>query len=171
MRTGKNKDASTKTGDDGYTDMIGERRLPKDHPLLECLGSIDELNAFLGDAKAALQNRFTQEIITKIQKDLCSIMGILAGMPIPAEGIGTDYLDMMISELESEMPATSSFAIPGETPTSSKLHISRTVCRRVERRLVSLDLEAEAKTTIIPYINRLSNLLFLLACKESANTL
>jgi cob(I)alamin adenosyltransferase len=183
MQTGKNMNVSarndgsvrtnvsTRTGDDGCTDIIEERRLPKDHPLLECLGTIDELNAFLGDVKATLQNRFIKEIIPKIQKDLCSIMGILAGMPVPAEGIGLDYIDMLIAKLESELPATDSFAIPGENPISAKLHIARTVCRSAERRLVSLDLDAETKTVIVPYINRLSDLLFLLARKEASITI
>jgi cob(I)alamin adenosyltransferase len=166
MQTGKSMSISTRNGDDGCTNIIGEKRLPKDHPLLECLGTIDELDAFLGDAKAALQNISTKEIITKIQKDLCPLMGILAGMPVPDGGMGINYLDLLIAELELELPVTSSFAIPGENPASAKLHIARTVCRRVERRLVSLDLDIEAKTAIVPYINRLSDLLFLLARKE-----
>jgi cob(I)alamin adenosyltransferase len=171
MQTGKNMGISTRNGDDGYTNIFGDKRLPKDHLLLECLGTIDELDAFLGDAKVTLENKCTKEIITKIQKDLCSLMGILAGMPVRDNGLDINYLDMRIAELESELPATSAFAIPGENPASAKLHIARTVCRRVERRLVSLNLDAEAKTTIVPYINRLSNLLFLLARKEATNSL
>jgi cob(I)alamin adenosyltransferase len=173
MQTGKNINgsvrtaSSARTGDNGYTCIIGEKHLPKDHPLLECLGTLDELNAFLGDAKAALQNKLVKDIITKIQKDLCPLMGIIAGMPVPNNGLDINYLDMLITKLESELPEICSFAIPGENPASAKLHIARTVCRRVERRLVSLDLDTEAKTTIVPYINRLSDLLFLLTQKEA----
>jgi len=73
----------------------------------------------------------------------------------------------LIEKLESELPAFASFAVPGANPASAKLHIARTVCRRVERRMISLVLDAETKAAIVPYINRLSDLLFLLAQKEA----
>ena len=158
---------TTKTGDDGYTDIIGGKRLPKDHPILECLGTIDELNAFLGDAKSALGDSSAAGIIEKIQKDLLTLMGVIAGMPIPAEGMSEKYLVNLIEKLESELPASASFAIPGANPAAAKLHIARAVCRRVERRMISLVLDAETKAAVVPYINRLSDLLFLLAQKEA----
>jgi cob(I)alamin adenosyltransferase len=159
---------ATKTGDDGHTDIIGNKRLPKNHPVVECLGTLDELNAFLGDAKAALNGSSrTAEIITGIQKDLFTLMGILAGMPVPDGGMGTDRLDNMIAQLESELPPFTSFAVPGANQASAKLHIARTVCRRVERRFVGLKFAGETKPAIVPYINRLSDLLFLLAQKEA----
>ncbi|MCL2127328.1 MAG: cob(I)yrinic acid a,c-diamide adenosyltransferase [Treponema sp.] len=178
MQSGSRKKASivTGNGDGGYTDIIGGRRLLKDHPVVECLGTIDELGAFLGDAKAALPaamqgspaGNSTGEIISSIQKGLFTLMAVLAGMPVPETGLGGDGLERMIGELESELPPFSSFAVPGANPVSAKLHIARTVCRRVERRMVSLDLQGEAKEAIAPYINRLSDLLFLLAQKEAA---
>jgi len=158
---------TTKTGDDGFTDIIGGRRLPKNHPILECLGTIDELHAFLGDAKTALTDKFTAEIIEKIQKNLFTLMGVIAGMPVPAEGMGEEYLVNLIEKLESELPAFSSFAVPGANPASAKLHIARTVCRRVERRMIGLGFDKETEAAIVPYINRLSDLLFLLAQKEA----
>jgi len=158
---------TTKTGDDGYTDIIGGKRLPKDHPILECLGTIDELNAFLGDAKSALGDSSAAGIIEKIQKDLLTLMGVIAGMPIPAEGMSEKYLVNLIEKLESELPASASFAIPGANPASAKLHVARTVCRRVERRMIGLVLDTETTAVIVPYINRLSDLLFLLAQKEA----
>jgi cob(I)alamin adenosyltransferase len=156
-----------------YTDIIGEKHLPKDHPILECLGTLDELNAFLGDAKAAIHDKPAAEIINEIQKELNICMGVLAGTPLPACGIGTDRLDRLIMELKSELSLMNAFVIPGANPASAKLHIARTVCRRAERRLISLDAADKdsgetIKTLIAPYINRLSNLLFLLACKEAA---
>jgi cob(I)alamin adenosyltransferase len=158
---------TTKTGDDGYTDIIGGKRLPKNHPILECLGTIDELDAFLGDAKSALGDSSTAGIIEKIQKDLFTLMGVIAGMPVPMEGMGEEYLVSLIEKLESELPAFASFAVPGANPASAKLHIARTVCRRVERRMTSLVLDKETEAAIVPYINRLSDLLFLLAQKEA----
>ena len=167
---------ATKSGDDGYTDIIGEQHLPKNHPLIECLGTIDELNAFLGDAKAALGvsseeegNRCLREIISEIQKNLIKLMGVIAGMPVPFGGMDESRLDSLIKELESKMPPFASFAIPGVNPVSAKLHIARTVCRRVERCMVGLGLASETKSVVIPYINRLSDLLFLLAQKEAAD--
>jgi cob(I)alamin adenosyltransferase len=180
---------TTGTGDDGYTDIIEGKRLPKNHPIMECLGTIDELNAFLGDAKNAvsaiktadtyatgdiktppvstLGDKSTAPIIEKIQTELFSLMGIIAGMPIPPGGIGAEWLAILIKELEAELPSFTSFAVPGANPASAKLHIARTVCRRVERRMVALSLDEKTKSAIVPYINRLSDLLFLLAQKEA----
>jgi cob(I)alamin adenosyltransferase len=159
----------TKTGDDGYTDIIGGKRLPKNHPIVECLGTVDELNAFLGDAKTALGDKPTAEIIDGIQRDLFLLMGILAGMPIPAGGIGEERLMKLINQLEAELPPLVSFAIPGANPASAKLHIARAVCRRAERRVIDLGLDRETEAVIVPYINRLSDFLFLLTRREAEN--
>jgi cob(I)alamin adenosyltransferase len=158
---------TTGTGDDGYSGLIGGKRLPKNHPVLECLGTIDELNAFLGDAKASLGDKPSVKTIENIQTELFLLMGVIAGMPVPPGGIGGERLAILIKELESELPSFTSFAVPGANPASAKLHIARTVCRRVERRMVALSLDEETKAAIVPYINRLSDLLFLLAQKEA----
>jgi cob(I)alamin adenosyltransferase len=158
---------TAKTGDDGYTGLLNGKRLRKDDPVVECLGTLDELSAFLGDAKAALGTDsagiYISDIITGIQKDLFTIMGALAGMPVPEKGMNEGRLDSLIDELESGLPPFTSFAVPGANPVSAKLHIARTVCRRAERRLIALNGEAEPAAQ---YINRLSDLLFLLAEKQ-----
>ncbi|MDR2478854.1 MAG: cob(I)yrinic acid a,c-diamide adenosyltransferase [Treponema sp.] len=160
----------TKSGDDGNTELIGGRRVPKDHPLIECLGTIDELNAFLGRAKAALcedsaggENQAAQ-IITGIQKDIFALSGVLAG----GAGIvsGGDRLYQLITELEADTPPFSGFAVPGTDPVSADIHIARTVCRRAERQLVTLSRAAGIEAGILPYFNRLSDLLFLLARRQ-----
>ena len=163
----------TKTGDDGFTDVIGKKRLPKDHPVVECLGVIDELDAFLGEAKAVPADNPTAEIIGEIQKDLIKLMGVIAGMPVPDNGIGEDRLNALIEKLESEQqmaesPLIAGFAVPGANPVSAKLHIARTVCRRVERRLVGLCRVEKTEIAVVQYINRLSDLLFLLAQREGS---
>jgi cob(I)alamin adenosyltransferase len=89
-------------------------------------------------------------------------------MPVPPGGIGGEKISRLIKELEAELPSFTSFAVPGANPASAKLHIARTVCRRVERRMVALSLDEKTKSAIVPYINRLSDLLFLLAQKEAA---
>ena len=164
----------TKTGDDGHTQIITGERLPKDHPAIECLGTLDELNAFLGDAKAAIANTAAAnsgdssaaDIITQIQKDLFTLMGVIAGTPIPPDGIGEERLDALIAKLESAglpmRPPISSFAVPGENPVSAKLHIARTVCRRAERHVVALARVKKTEVAVMRYINRLSDVLFLL---------
>jgi cob(I)alamin adenosyltransferase len=158
---------TTKTGDDGYTDLIGGKRLLKNHPIVECLGTIDELDAFLGDAKVALGDKPAAGIVAGVQKDLFLLMSVLAGMPVPPGGIGEDRLMSLINQLETELPPFASFAVPGANPASAKLHIARTVCRRTERCMVGLGLDQETEAAIVPYINRLSDLLFLMAQREA----
>jgi cob(I)alamin adenosyltransferase len=189
---------TTKTGDGGRTDLIGGIRVPKDHPVLECLGALDELNAFLGAAKAALREKNPPEekarpeagaesgigdaaagtgiILESVQKELFVISGILAGSGAgsPPEG----RLSAVIEKLESARQPFAGFAVPGANPASAQLHIARTVCRRAERRLAALDRAREdpglnslkLPPGILPYLNRLSDLLFLLAQREAEST-
>ena len=161
---------STKKGDDGTTDLIGGKRIEKDHALIECLGTIDELNAFMGDAKAAMIGQtclFEKQIkiINSIQKDLFTISGIIAGSMAQAPDI--NIIAMLITEIESKLPPLTEFAVPGFTAVSAKLHIARTVCRRLERRFVKLrrpkTIPAEEYTLLLAWFNRLSDLLFLMA--------
>ena len=150
--------------------QIATANFPKDHPVMECLGTIDELNSFLGDAKAALKDSSCEnqalEIIEGVQKDLYLLMAFLAKQSVEP-GISVDSLNPLINHLKSELPAFSAFEIPGASPASAKLHIARTVCRRCERRLVSLELDKESKEPVLEYINRLSDLLFLMAVKTA----
>ena len=146
------------------TEILGGRQYPKDHPLIECLGALDELNAFLGDAKLAVNDKVA-DIISGIQKDLFVVSGILAGSQgkLPS----TEELNTLIKELEANLSPTAAFEIPGENPASAKIHIARTVCRRAERRLVSLgqasNLDEDQLNNFLAWINKLSYLLFILA--------
>jgi cob(I)alamin adenosyltransferase len=166
---------STGAGDDGSTGLIGaSSRLSKDHPRIECLGTLDELNAFIGDARCTAAAERTGKILEAVQRDLFVIAGTLAGsgsaLPDP------ERLSAWIRELEAET-SCAGFVVPGVNPSSARLHIARTVCRRAERRLAALvRRQAESGSVdaavsppaeqFIPYINRLSDLLFLLACLE-----
>ena len=157
------------TGDECFTKTAGGIIIPKDSQLMECLGSLDELNSFIGDAKAALKcsscDIGTIEIIDKVQKDLYYLMGFLA-MQASELAVSIESINSLIDNLKTELPPTTGFIVPGENPVSAKLHIARAVCRRCERRLVSIELEG--KELIIKYINRLSDLLFLLALKTAS---
>lgn len=162
----------TKRGDGGETDLPGGRRVPKDHPLPECLGTIDELNSFVGDAKAAAGAGRIADILNSIQQDLIRAAGIIAGgtsiansaeSDDSAESAGEQRLSALIVELEAQLPPLSAFVIPGQGGVSAKLHIARAVCRRAERRLAALARAGEPDTGLLPYFNRLSDALFLLA--------
>ena len=132
---------ATMAGDEGYTKTAGGENIQKDHQLMECLGELDELNSFLGDAKAALKcsscDFETIKIIEGIQKDLYLLMGFLATQAGEL-AVSVENLNSLINRLKSELPIAAGFVIPGENPESAKLHVARAVCRRCERRLVSL---------------------------------
>jgi cob(I)alamin adenosyltransferase len=155
---------ATKTGDDGTTSFVGSERVPKDHPRIECLGALDELNAFLGAVCCAVTPA-TGEIIKTIQKEIITFSGIIAcGADTAAGGVpNTAQLDGWIAELEAGLPPMRSFVTPGANAASVQLHIARTVCRRAERRIVSLDRVEAGPPELLRYMNRLSDLLFLLA--------
>jgi cob(I)alamin adenosyltransferase len=161
---------TTKTGDDGTSDLIGGRRVAKDHPTMECLGIIDELNAFLGDAKLAVKTD-TAEIILSIQKNLFDVSSLLASGTGKAPG--EEGLSALIDELEANQQPLTTFAVPGANAASAKLHIARAVCRRAERALVRLGssvttIPAGEHGLLLAWFNRLSDLLFLLA-EEAAH--
>jgi cob(I)alamin adenosyltransferase len=163
---------TTKTGDDGTTSLPGGERVPKDHPRIECLGALDELNAFLGAARCAAVKLHNREIIKTIQEEILTISGIIAGgeshsITAPADrpdpAFNTVRLENWAAELEAALPPLRKFIIPGANPTAARLHIARTVCRRAERRLVSLNHAEPVPPGLLKYMNRLSDLLFLLA--------
>jgi cob(I)alamin adenosyltransferase len=156
---------TTRAGDDGTTSFLGSGRVPKDHPRIECLGALDELNAFLGAARAAVKPQ-AGKIIKEIQEEIGTISGIIAGAAV-TDGkepvFNTGRLENRAAELEAALPPLRNFIIPGENPAAAQLHIARTVCRRAERRLVSLDHAEPVPPGLLRYMNRLSDLLFLLA--------
>ncbi|MFP3042349.1 cob(I)yrinic acid a,c-diamide adenosyltransferase [Treponema primitia] len=155
---------STGLGDSGSTELFSGTSVPKDHPQVEFLGALDELNAFLGDAKAAARLERTKTLIESVQRDLFAAPGLLG--PSKAEtSIDPDHLTALIHEIEEQYPMQG-FIIPGKTPASAKLDIARTVCRRAERRLVTLNRQSPVSPHLLRYINRLSDLLFLLARSE-----
>jgi cob(I)alamin adenosyltransferase len=165
---------STGFGDEGSTELLSGTRVPKDHPRVEFIGALDELNSFLGDAKAAARLGRTKTSIDSVQRDLFTAPGLLepdakpggASASIPGGGgIDPERLTGLVRELEARYPMRG-FIIPGANPASAKLDIARTVCRRAERRLVTLHREAPVSPRLLRYLNRLSDLLFLLARME-----
>ena len=163
----------TKTGDDGQTGLFGGGRVDKDHPRVDAYGEIDELNAVLGMARAVELMPRIDEVLVPIQRDLFSI-GALLSTPdrdkmreqlrkarLDDERIAE--LERAIDACELELEPLRSFILPGGTPKSAVLHVARTVCRRAERKVVALRREAELPELVVIYLNRLSDLLFMLA--------
>ena len=163
----------TKTGDAGETGLFGGGRVGKDHPRVEAYGDVDELNAVIGVARSAEPMPRIDEVLVPVQRDLFSIGAILATpklekMREQLEKARVD--DSRISELERaidacerELEPLRSFIVPGGTQKAAALHVARTVCRRAERRVVHLRHDVEIPGIVVVYLNRLADLLFMLA--------
>lgn len=164
----------TKTGDQGETGLFGGERVAKDHVRVEAYGGVDELNAHLGLARAYLAGHSAlTEVDTnlaRIQATLFELGGDLATPPARKKrpsGVTQDdiaFLEQDIDAMEAQLAPLKSFILPGGSTISAALHVARVVCRRAERRCVSL-LHAEPGTAAIDitYLNRLSDHLFVLA--------
>jgi cob(I)alamin adenosyltransferase len=166
---------ATKTGDSGTTGLMYGRRVPKNHPRVEAYGTVDELNAALGLARAMATENFVRDNLFWIQKSLVTLMGELCVQPedLPRyvkDGYSlvtpemTAKLDALVKEIESQNVSFKGWATPGATQSSAALDVARTVCRRAERRVCDLKEAGELKNAeIIIYLNRLSDLLWLFA--------
>lgn len=155
----------TGTGDDGTTSLIGGTRVSKDHPRVEAYGTIDELNAHLGLLHAAIDDGQTKSFIEHIEHNMLAIGCCLANEQESEYAPGKEEIDTIQSEidaLEASLPPMHSFIIPNGTEAAARANLSRTVCRRAERELVSLRRECHIDENIMVYMNRLSDYLFLL---------
>lgn len=152
----------TRTGDAGQTSIIGGQRLPKDSPRIEAYGTIDELNSFLGLLASSSSCQGPQRrIIELIQNRLFNLGAYLAGASktgITAEDIKT--LETSIDEMDHQLPPQHSFFLPGGCTLAARAHIARTVCRRAERRMVTLSRQMTIAPETITFVNRLSDWLF-----------
>ncbi|HZF02085.1 MAG TPA: cob(I)yrinic acid a,c-diamide adenosyltransferase [Methylomirabilota bacterium] len=172
----------TKTGDSGTTALMYGRRVPKNHPRVEAYGTVDELNAALGLARATTKENFIRDNLFSIQKDLVTLMGELCVQPedLPRyvkDGFSlvtsemTAKLEKLVKEIESQNVSFKGWATPGATENSAALDVARTICRRAERRVCDLKDTGELKNDeIIIYLNRLSDLLWLFARWAEANS-
>ena len=161
----------TKTGDSGQTSLFGNTRVSKADPRVDAYGEVDEVNACLGAARAAGVDDDVAQAIESIQKDLFAVGSRLAD---PSARIAArvtkaavkesdvERLEQTIDRLEAELPPLRRFILPGGSPAGSLLHLARTVCRRAERRVIALGPDA-TEPIIIVYLNRLSDLLFVMA--------
>jgi cob(I)alamin adenosyltransferase len=165
----------SRTGDDGYTGVLGEGRLPKSHPRLEAIGTIDEASAALGLARAVCQFPHSAELLLEVQRDLYNLMAEVAALPENAlrfRVINADrvtWLEQQIDLISSSVELPREFTISGNTLADAALDLARTIVRRAERRLAELLHEGEIENTdLLRYINRLSSLCYVLEGAENA---
>lgn len=154
----------TRTGDDGSTGLGDGARRPKDHLRVEAFGTVDELNSLLGMILAHALPDAVRELLVGIQHDLFDLGGELC-MP-GHTAIDADYiarLEQALDGFNAELPALKEFILPAGGPATAATHLARAVCRRAERRLVSLAAEETVGAPALAYLNRLSDLLFVLA--------
>lgn len=155
---------TTRTGDDGSTGLADKTRVQKDHPRIEAMGDVDELNSQIGLLLTEPLPDDVRALLTQIQHHLFDLGGELA-MP-DFSGITEAklmILDAAIQRYNADLPPLREFVLPGGSRAAALAHVCRTVCRRAERRIVSLVLNDAAPTLQLQYLNRLSDLLFVLA--------
>ncbi len=164
----------TRTGDDGQTGLLGEGRLPKYHPRIETLGALDEASAALGLARALASQEETKSIVSRAQRDLYALMAEVAAAPENAARFRTldsarvQWLEAQADAISARVPVPNQFILPGDTPASAALSLARTIVRRAERRLAALADRGEVDNpALLPYLNRLSSLCFLLELSEN----
>lgn len=152
----------TRTGDDGTTGLTDGSRVRKDDALVEAMGTVDELNSVIGFAESQQHLAQLKDVLVQIQHDLFDLGGALS---MPGHAVLTEAhveaLEAIVSEWNADLPPLKEFILPGGTAVVAALHMARTVCRRAERRLISMDDDRTAHGRI--YLNRLSDLLFVAA--------
>jgi cob(I)alamin adenosyltransferase len=154
----------TKTGDDGFTSFYSGKRVIKSHLRVSVYGLIDELNSVLGMILVKLHDERTEKFINSVQKDLFTIGANLSGAPVRIDSLAKRVSEMekVIDSLDKELPPLKNFILPEGTEASTFLFFGRAVTRRAERELVALSLEEKVDKDIIVYLNRLSDLLFVI---------
>lgn len=166
----------TRRGDAGETDLVGGGRVPKDHLRVAAYGEVDELNAALGAAAAATRHDDVRALLESVQRHLFELGAYLATPEIrhrEASGLRAPEprevaaLEARIDAFEKELAPLERFVLPGGTPAAAAFHLARTVCRRAERALVALDHVDPVEPGVLGYLNRLSDLLFVLARLEN----
>jgi cob(I)alamin adenosyltransferase len=166
----------TRRGDSGETDLFGGARVPKDALRIEAYGAVDEANSAVGFCAATTAADDLRNALHAIQSQLFDLGAYLAapdaanraksGTP-ETRSEDVDELESLINSLETELEPLSSFVLPGGTAAAAALHLARTACRRAERRMVALDRVEPLRPVALSYVNRLSDLLFVMARVEN----
>ncbi len=165
----------TRTGDEGLTGLGGGQRVPKDSARVEAYGTVDELNSQLGVALAigltervAGELRRIQNELFDLGADLATPAASQARHPVPTvEARHIEALERTIDELNAVVGPLANFLLPGGSPGAAAVHVARTICRRAERTATTLARDETIGPTVLPYLNRLSDALFVMARFEN----
>jgi cob(I)alamin adenosyltransferase len=160
----------TKTGDDGTTALFGGRRVRKHASRISAYGTVDELNSLLGVARAATFDASLDAHLAAVQNDLF-VLGSDLATPMDhstravqrMDTAAVERLERIIDAVDASLPALRNFILPGGSEAAARLHLARTVCRRAERETDALAAEEDINPVDLQYLNRLSDLLFVLA--------
>ncbi len=160
----------TKTGDGGETGLFGGERVSKDSPRIEAYGAVDELNSVIGVVRSLRPSEDIDSVLKKIQTDLFVLGADLATQKSSKRRIVPNIrashikpLEIFIDTFQDSLPPLESFVLPGGSPAAAQLHFARTVCRRAEVLTVRLSRSETINSSVCIYLNRLSDLLFVLA--------
>ena len=164
----------TTTGDDGYSGLLGEGRVPKWHPRIELVGAIDEATSSLGLARALCRAPATGSLLLDIQRDLYHMMAEVVATPENAhkfrviDDTRVQWIEDQTDVLSSKARIPEDFIVPGDSSAGAALAVARTVVRRAERRLAKLWLDGDVENqSLLRYLNRLSSLCFVLELVEN----
>lgn len=168
----------TKTGDKGTTALFGGKRVSKADLRIDTYGTVDELNSYIGLVRDQPVNASRKNVLIEIQDRLFTIGSILATEPgntkvkVPSlSESDVTVLEKEIDAMEAQLPPMKSFVLPGGHQSVSFCHVARTVCRRAERLVIALDAQEKVDALVVQYLNRLSDYLFMLSRKMSAELL
>lgn len=164
----------TKTGDKGETSLLNPdqslRRVKKNSFRVWAIGSLDEVNCYLGITITSIKDSIRVELLEEVQRDIFTLNSILAGADLSFEKTRIQKLEKIIDTLEGKLPPLSNFILPGGSIPSAHLQFCRALTRRAERDLVALSQEEEVPAIILQYVNRLSDFFFMLARDENKSS-
>lgn len=157
---------STKNGDGGFTGLFSGEKVCKDDLRVEAYGTLDELDAHIGEAKHLIQDVNLRHLLIDVQKDLYRVMAVLANKSKTIDNPVTDEdaerLTGLVNDFEHRV-GLKGFIVPGATAQSAKLDVCRTIARRAERRIVALAQKEEVPAAVLQFVNRLSDFFFIIA--------
>ena len=161
----------TRTGDNGTTGLADGSRITKDHPRVEAIGDLDELNSIIGIILYHPLHEVIRNCLTDIQHllfDIGAELSVPGRETLTASNVAS--LETLLDQINGELPPLKEFILPGGNPAAATSHLARAVCRRAERHLVQLNHHATLNQHTLAYINRLSDLLFVIARLLSRET-
>jgi cob(I)alamin adenosyltransferase len=163
----------TRTGDEGETSLGDGSRVSKLDPRIAAFGTVDELNSLIGAALVAIGEAKLRDVLERVQNELFDL-GADLSVPLEVEGRlrveqpAVDRLEADCDRLNADLPALKSFVLPGGGEAAARLHVARTVCRRAEREVLLASGPLDLNPLVVVYLNRLSDLLFILARAANA---